>query len=242
MNANGYLAPPASLSLETVRSVLRLGRQVLGAVSGGRGGRTAAALALLLLTVAACAEPYAIEFTSREALDAVVRQGSQVYREEGGYMLLRGDSSVYAAQATGPGVYHVRFTMIEAENFQYHVPQAEFFKADPADPASDGYSINWQPWGLITLTAYVGGERIYRREFIDPGPSNRNRYQAGDAVDLTLRVPPEGDCVEVYTFRTEPTGQPTCRFKLLDLPLQGHFGWRNTKAYSDTWIHALSHR
>jgi hypothetical protein len=204
--------------------------------------RIATLFLLALCATIACAEPYAVDFTSREALDAVVREGSQSYREEGGYMILRGGSSVYAAQATGPGVYHVRFTMIEADKFQYHVPLAEFFKADPADPGSDGYGITWQPWGLITLSANVGGERIYRREFIDPGPNNRNRYQAGEAVDLTLRVPPEGDCVEVYTFRTEPTGEPTCRFKLLDLPLEGHFGWRNTKSYSDTWIHALSYR
>lgn len=196
----------------------------------------------LLLCMTAHAEPYAVDFSDPAALEAVVRQGSQSYREEGGYMLLRGGSSVHAMQATGPGVYHVRFRMIEAENFQYHVPLAEFFKADAGDPNSDGYGINWQPWGLITLTATVGGERVHRREFIDPGPNNRNRYEAGDAVDLTLRVPPEGDCVEVYTFRTEPTGEPTCRFKLLDLPLEGHFGWRNTKSYSDTWIHALSYR
>ena len=208
--------------------------------------RVTSLFGVLLITLAvvahAHADPYALDFADAGALGSVVRQGSQSHQAEGGYMLLRGGSSVYAAQPTGPGVYHVRFRMIEAENFQYHVPLADFFKADPANPDSDGYSINWQPWGLITLTAMVGGERIYSREFIDPGPDNRNRYEPGAPVDLTLRVPPEGDCVEVYAFRTTPEGEPPCRFKLLDLPLQGHFGWRNTKAYSDAWVHVLSYR
>ena len=82
---------------------------------------------LLLTTIFAHADPYALDFADAGALGSVVRQGSQSHQADGGYMLLRGGSSVHAAQPTGPGVYHVRFRMVEAENFQYHVPQAEFF-------------------------------------------------------------------------------------------------------------------
>lgn len=204
--------------------------------------RCAFLLTLLLTTALGHADPYALDFAEPGALEAVVREGRESYEQDEGRVLLRGGSSLYATQATGPGVYHVRFSMIEAEKFQYHVPLAELFKADPASPDSDGYGITWQPWGLITLTATVGGERIHRREFIDPGRDNRNRYASGDVVDLTLRVPAEGDCVEVYTFRTEAEGEPACRFKLLDLPLEGHFGWRNTKWYSHVAVYELSHR
>ncbi len=204
--------------------------------------RPIALAALLLLATAAHAAPYALDFADPAALEGAQRVGKQTYVEDEGCVLLRQGGSMYALEATGPGVYHVRFRMIEKEKFQYHVPLAEFFKADATDSDSDGYAINWQPWGLITLTATVGGERVHRRQFIDPGPDNANRYKSGDLLDLTLRVPPEGDCVELYTFRTEPEGEPTCRFKLLDLPLQGHFGWRSTKSYSDACIHALSYR
>ncbi|MFW6156902.1 MAG: hypothetical protein ACOC7J_06260 [Armatimonadota bacterium] len=231
MRANGGLTPPAPLSLDTAN----------GAVSSGRGGRTAAVLALLLLAIVAHAEPFAFDFSDPAALEAVTLDGRQSARTEEGHVLLRGGSSMYVTQATGPGVYHMRFSMIEAEKFQYHVPGLELFKADAADPASDGYAINWQPWGMITLTAMIDGERVYSREFIHPGRDNPNRYESGEPVDMTLRVPPEGDCVEVYAHRTEAEGEPTCRFKLLEeMPLEGHFGWRNTKWYSHAAIHQLS--
>lgn len=197
--------------------------------------------AMLLAALPSAAQNYALDFSDAAALDSVIREGRQTYVEEEGCVLLRGGSSVYAAQKTGPGTYHVRFRMIEAEKFQYHVPMLEFFKADPQDPQSDGYAILWQPWGLLTLTATVNGERVHSREFIDPGRDNPNRYEAGEMVDLALRVPPEGDCVEVYTFAAAPEGEPTCRFKLLDLPLEGHFGWRNTKWFSHACIHQLGY-
>jgi hypothetical protein len=201
---------------------------------------------LLAALIPAMAQEYALDFSDAAALEAVVRDGRQTHRAEDGCVLLRGGSSVYAAQATGPGVYHVRFRLIEAEKFQYHVPMLEFFKADANDPASDGYALMWQPWGMLTLRATVDGERVHSRDFIDPGRDNPNRYAAGDPVDLTLRIPPEGDCVEVYTFATTADGEPTCRFKLLQglpqeaLPQEGHFGWRNTKWFSHAWIHQLS--
>ena len=185
--------------------------------------------------------PWRTPIADPAALEGAQRIGKQSYVEDEGCVRLPQGGSVYGPEATGPGVYHVRFRMVEHEKFQYHVPLAELFKADATDPDSDGYAINWQPWGLITLTATVGGERVYGCKFIDPGPDNANRYASGDIVDLTLRVPPEGDCVEVYTFRTEPTGEPTCRFKLLDLPLEGYFGWRSNKSYSEARIHALSY-
>lgn len=203
----------------------------------------ALAAATLLTVAPAVAQGYALDFADAGALEAVVREGRESYRAEDGCVLLRGGSSMYAIESTGPGVYHVRFRMIEPEDFQYHVPGLEFFKADPEDPDSDGYSINWQPWGMITLTATLNGERVHRREFIHPGRDNPNRYESGDVAEMTLRIPPEGDCVEVYAHRSEPTGEPTCRFKLLeDLPLEGHFGWRNTKWYSHACIHALGWR
>ncbi|MGI5820016.1 MAG: hypothetical protein ACOX9R_18175, partial [Armatimonadota bacterium] len=181
------------------------------------------AFAALVLAAPADATPFALDFAEPAALESVIREGRESYVEEDGYVLLRGGSAMYAAQSTGPGVYHVRFRMVEAESFQYHVPGLEFFKADPEDASSDGYSINWQPHGMITLTAMVGGERVHRREFIHPGRENPNRYESGDPVDVTLRIPPEGDCVEVYCHRAEPTGEPTCRFKLLEeIPLEGH--------------------
>ena len=198
--------------------------------------------ALGLAAIPAAAQSFALDFADPAALEAVQRNGRQSARTEDGHVLLRGGGSMYASEASGPGAYHVRFCMIEAEKFQYHVPLVELFKADPADPESDGYAIMWKPWGLITLTATVGGERVHSREFIDPGRDNANRYQSGDLVDLTLRVPPEGDCVEVYSFREAPEGEPTCRFKLLDLPLEGHFGWRNTKWFSHAQIHRLGYQ
>ncbi len=219
-----------------------LRRAARAAPSDGVSLRFFVCAALVLLATAAHAAPYALDFADPAALEAVQRNGRQTCLADEGCVLLRGGGSMYALEATGPGVYHLRFRMIEAEKYQYHVPLAEFFKADAADPESNGYGIIWQPWGLITLTATVGGERVYRREFIDPGRDNRNRYASGDIVDLTLRVPPQGDCVEVYTFRTEPEGEPTCRFILLDLPLEGHFGWRNTKWFSHACIHELCYR
>ncbi len=199
--------------------------------------------ALLVAAMPAMAQDYALDFSQADALDAIARHGRQSARVEEGHVLLRGGSSMYLTQKTGPGTYHLRFTMIEAEKFQYHVPMLEFFRADAQDPDSDGYAIRWQPWGLITLTATVDGERIHSRDFIDPGRDNPNRYASGTPLDLTLRVPPKGDCVEVYTFATDAEGQPTCRFKLLeDLPLRGHFGWRNTKWFSHTLIHQLGYR
>ncbi len=205
--------------------------------------------ATMLLAAALCAaapavaQGYALDFSDAAALDAVTLDGRQSARTEEGHVLLRGGSSMYVTQATGPGVYHMRFSMIEAEKFQYHVPALEFFKADAADPSSDGYAINWQPWGMITLTATVGGERVHSRQFIDPGRHNPNRYESGEPVDITLRIPPAGDSVEVYTFATEATGEPTCRFKLLEeIPLEGHFGWRNTKWYSHAAIYQVSYQ
>lgn len=196
---------------------------------------------LLLCAVPAPAQGYALDFSDAAALESVARDGRQSYVEEDGCVLLRGGSSMYATRKTGPGTYHVRFRLIEAEKFQYHVPMLELFKADPENPDSDGYELLWQPWGMLTLRATVDGERIHSREFIDPGRDNPNRYQSGQPVDLTLRIPPEGDCVEVYALATEAEGEPTCRFKLLDeMPLEGHFGWRNTKWYSHACIHQLS--
>ncbi len=200
-------------------------------------------LATLLIATSVFAEPIALDFADPAALEAVTRHGRQSYVQDEAHVVLRGGSAMYVTQATGPGVYHVRFRMVEPENYQYHVPSFEFFKADADDPASDGYSIMWRRSGIITLTAVVDGERVHRREFIDPGRDNPNRYESGDVMDLTIRVPPEGDCVEVYAHRTEPEGEPTCRFKLLEeLPLEGHFGWRNTKWFSHAWIHQLNHR
>lgn len=200
-------------------------------------------LATLLIATSLAAEPILLDFANPEALEAVTLHGRQSYRPDDGHVVLRGGSAVYVNEATGPGVYHVRFTMHEPEGYQYHVPSFEFFKADADDPASDGYSIMWRGHGIITLTAVVDGERVHRREFIDPGRGNPNRYESGDVVNLTIRVPPEGDCVEVYAHRAEVTGDPTCRFKLLEeLPLEGHFGWRNTKWYSHALIYRLSHQ
>jgi len=194
---------------------------------------------IVLGALPALAQGYALDFSDAAALESVALEGRQSYQAEEGCVLLRGGSSMYALQKTGAGTYHVRFRMIEAEKFQYHVPLVEFFKTDPRDPDSDGYAINWRPWGMLTLTATVGGERVHSREFIDPGRGNPNRYESGDAVDLTLRVPPEGDCVEVYCHSAGVADEPTCRFKLLDLPLNGHFGWRNTKWFSHVRIHQL---
>jgi len=202
---------------------------------------TALVVAVLCAVAPAMAQGYALDFSSADALQSVALDGRQMYVEEDGCVLLRGGSSMYAMQKTGPGTYHVRFAMIEAEDFQYHVPLVEFFKADAQDPGSDGYAINWQPWGMLTLTATVGGERVHSREFIDPGRGNPNRYPSGEPVDMTLRIPPEGDCVEVYCHSTEAIGEPTCRFKLLDLPLEGHFGWRNTKWYSHACIYQVGY-
>ncbi len=197
-------------------------------------------IAALCAIAPVMAQGYALDFSDPAALEAVVRDGRQSYVEDEGHVLLRGGSSVYATQKTGPGVYHIRFAMVEAEKFQYHVPGLQLFKADAQDPESDGYTINGQPWGMITLTATIGGERVHSREFIDPGRDNPNRYASGEAVDMTLRIPPEGDCVEVYARSTEATGEPTCRFKLLEeIPLEGHFGWRNTKWYSHAQVHRL---
>lgn len=205
--------------------------------------RITSLLATVLIAASVAAEPIALDFADPAALEAVTRHGRQSYVQDEAHVVLRGGSAMYVTQATGPGVYHVRFRMVEPENYQYHVPSFEFFKADADDPESDGYSIMWRGHGIITLSAVSGGERVHRREFIDPGRGNPNRYESGDVVDLTIRIPPEGDCVELYAHRSEPEGEPTCRFKLLeDLPLEGHFGWRNTKWNSHAWIHQLNHQ
>lgn len=194
-------------------------------------------LAVFLLVAAA--DAFLVDFSDPAALDLVVRFGRQTYLQDQGCVLLRGGSSAHLKEPTGLGTYQVQFRMIEDEKFQYHVPMVELFKADPENADGDGYALIWQPWGLLTLSATVQGERVYSREFLHPGRDNPNRYESGDRLDLTLRVPPEGDCVEVYCHRATVTGEPTCRFKLLDLPRQGHFGWRNTKWFSHAAIHRL---
>ena len=132
--------------------------------------------------------------------------------------------------------------MTEAKKFQYHVPRFDFFKADPSDPKSTGYSISWLTYGLLRFSAIVKGETKHTMLFIHPGRGNPNRFAAGDVVELTIRIPTKGDCVEVFCHRAEPSGKLTCRFKLTGLPLKGHFGWHNSKWYSHARVHRLRWR
>lgn len=185
--------------------------------------------------------PFAIDFGDAGAREQVHLLGRQSHLPDDGRVVLRGGGSVYARAQTGPGVFQVRFAMIEAERFQYHVPRLDLFKADPQDPRSNGYSLGWQPHGLLRFTALSGGDIVHSRVFIHPGRENPNRYRSGDVVDLAVRVPPAGDCIEVFCHRERAAGEPTVRFKLAGLPLEGHFGWHNDKWFSHAHVYRLRH-
>lgn len=199
------------------------------------------ALAALMIFGVLTFTPVNLDFADTASLEQIHALGRQGHSTEHGCMVLRGGGSLYTREKAGPGVYHVQFRMVEVERFQYHVPRFDLLKADPEDPKSNGYSLSWQPHGILRFTALVDGEVVHSRVFINPGRDNPNRYASGDSVDLVVRVPPAGDCIEVFCHAQVPGDEPSVRFKLTDLPLEGHFGWHNDKWFSDTWIHHLGY-
>lgn len=185
----------------------------------------------------------AIDFRDDSAREQVHRQGRQSFRPGKGYVLLRGSGSVLTRDALALGEYYVRFSLHEPEDFEYHHTRIVLFAQDPEDPSSDHYYILWRPHGEIQFGQQVDGERTTLMRFIDGGRDNQNRIEEGEQVDLTLRVPREGDGVFLYRGHTSSSGEPITGFKLTgDVPLRGSFGVYNTKWYSHAHVHRVAHR
>lgn len=184
-----------------------------------------------------------IDFSDEDVGQWVHRDGRQSLDTSAGYVLLRGSGWTFTRDSFGPGEYHVRFSLHEPEDFQYHAYRVVLFGQDPTDPDSDRYELMWRPHGEIYFRQVVDGERTTDMRFIDGGRDNPNRIEPGEPVDLTLRVPAEGDGVYVYCWQTDSSGEPTTAFKLSgEVPLEGAFGVHNSKWYSHVRVHQMSYR